>query len=573
MPLYRKMKSPLGYQNLTNSSFDSYGVDHSGFTTRDELEYQFARQERENLLMDQEQQNKVTDHFTQYGHNFWGTPSENNFGFGSSNISENIERLSKQFMTPPSSSTSFLDQSLIEEPQATASLFDTPVGYQSLLDDSSNNFLEESTSYPTSSYNSMALETPQSLGISSVRAPATTSLTGGGLNPNAFDSSLNNFSYPNALGTGGGTLTERMAAILKAREMPYNSLSDDTTGSMGLLSSDSYNSSQYEPSSSTDESWFNSLFGSKPAFGATLSSQGINNEPTGVSMPSDEELSKALSRHIPALREYEGKKDKIYIDSKNYATVGIGARLMPKKIMDGFFEEYIPDEEKEKLITALTLTEDLFKSGKMKEYYNYDKQQNLFKKIANGEDVPELELRPAEKGAISYIYQYNMSDEQMERFVKKHYQEEAFNKLRKFLKYKNIDYSKLPSGMQEILLDIAYNAGVSTPLYKKIQNKDGSFTETTYWNKLGDYLAKGDYYKALSEIYRNVQDSRNNYLLLRGMQDHGYLSDADIIKITKQLATEDNFSEKQGKQKRGRISKDNYDYYQKRFNLPVVSPF
>ena len=47
MPLYRKMKSPLGYQNLTNSSLDSYGVDHSGFTTRDELEYQFARQERD----------------------------------------------------------------------------------------------------------------------------------------------------------------------------------------------------------------------------------------------------------------------------------------------------------------------------------------------------------------------------------------------------------------------------------------------------------------------------------------------------------------------------------------------
>ena len=57
------------------------------------------------------------------------------------------------------------------------------------------------------------------------------------------------------------------------------------------------------------------------------------------------------------------------------------------------------------------------------------------------------------------------------------------------------------------------------------------------------------------------------------MQDHGYLSDADIIKIADQLAIEDNLAEKQGKQKRGRISKDNYDYYQKRFNLPVVSPF
>ncbi|MBO7244482.1 MAG: hypothetical protein J6V53_04285, partial [Alphaproteobacteria bacterium] len=262
------------------------------------------------MLMDQEKQNGVMDHFTQYGHNFWGTPSENNFGFGSSNISENIERLSKQFMTPPSSSTSFLDQSLIEEPQLTGSLFDTPVGYQSLLDDSSNNFLEESTSYPTSNYNSLTSSSRQSLMQSSVQAPETTSLTGGGLNPNAFDSSLNNFSYPNAFDSSGGTLTERMAATLKARETPYESLSDDATSSMSLLSGISFNSSQYEPSSSTDESWFNSLFGSKPAFGATLSSQGINNETTGVSLPSDEELSKALSRHIPALREYEGKKDK-----------------------------------------------------------------------------------------------------------------------------------------------------------------------------------------------------------------------------------------------------------------------
>ena len=467
-----------------------------------------------------------------------------------------------------------LTQPVVEEPQQTGSLFDTPVGYQSLLsDDSSNNFLEESTSYPTSSYNSLTSSTPQSLGHSSVQAPVTTSLTGGGLNPNAFDSSLNNFSYPNALGTGGGTLTERMAATLSAREMPYNFLSGDATSSMSELSGNSFNSSQYEPSSSTDESWFNSLFGSKPAFSATLSSQGIDNEPTGVSLPTDEELSKALSRHIPALKAYEGEKGKIYIDSNNYATIGIGTRLMPHRVREGFFEEYIPESEKEKLITALALTEDLFKSGKLKDYYKYEDQQKLFKKIANGEDIPELNLRSAEKGAISYIYQYNMNDEQKNRFVQKHYQEEAFDKLRKFLKYKNIDYSKLPSGMQEILLDIAYNAGVSSPLYIKIKNKDGSFTEKSYWNKLGDYLAEGNYYKALSEIYRNVQDSRNNYLFLRGMQDHGYLSDADIIKIADQLAIEDNLAEKQGKQKRGRISKDNYDYYQKRFNLPVVSPF
>ena len=83
------------------------------------------------MLMDQEQQNGVTDHFTQYGHNFWGTPSENNFGFGSSNISENIERLQKTFMTPPI-------QPVVEQPKSSGSLFNTPVGYQSLLSNDEN---------------------------------------------------------------------------------------------------------------------------------------------------------------------------------------------------------------------------------------------------------------------------------------------------------------------------------------------------------------------------------------------------------------------------------------------------
>ena len=47
MDWYAKYKSPLGYQTGENH-IDSYGVDHSGFSTRDELEYQFARQNKEN---------------------------------------------------------------------------------------------------------------------------------------------------------------------------------------------------------------------------------------------------------------------------------------------------------------------------------------------------------------------------------------------------------------------------------------------------------------------------------------------------------------------------------------------
>ena len=156
-------------------------------------------------------------------------------------------------------------------------LLNNPSGYQSLLSDNgADNFLDESNSYPTSTYDSMNLSTPQSRIQTSLRTPVTTSLTGGGLNPNAFGLNENNLDYNNSLETRGATLTERMANTLKARQTPYNSLSNNLTDSMSELSGNSYNSSQYAPSSSTGESWFNSLFGSKPAFGATLSSQSID---------------------------------------------------------------------------------------------------------------------------------------------------------------------------------------------------------------------------------------------------------------------------------------------------------
>ena len=64
-------------------------MNHSGFTTRDELEYQFARQQRENELMNQCKAQGITENFPQYGANFWGN-SANNYGFGLSDIAGNI---------------------------------------------------------------------------------------------------------------------------------------------------------------------------------------------------------------------------------------------------------------------------------------------------------------------------------------------------------------------------------------------------------------------------------------------------------------------------------------------------
>ena len=89
--MYPKYISPFGYQT-NNGKIDSYGVDHSGFTTRDELEYQFARDKREQDLMKQYNAQGITKNFPQYGTNFWGN-SANNYGFGSSNISANIENM------------------------------------------------------------------------------------------------------------------------------------------------------------------------------------------------------------------------------------------------------------------------------------------------------------------------------------------------------------------------------------------------------------------------------------------------------------------------------------------------
>ena len=89
MNIYGNYKSPLGYQSGENY-IDSYGVDHSGFSTRDEIEYQMARLAKENQIMQNFNKLGITKNYPQYGTNFWGN-SDNNYGFGSSRIHDNIE--------------------------------------------------------------------------------------------------------------------------------------------------------------------------------------------------------------------------------------------------------------------------------------------------------------------------------------------------------------------------------------------------------------------------------------------------------------------------------------------------
>ena len=88
MDLYQKYRSPLGYE-VGDEFIDSYGVNHSGFNTQDELAYQMARDKREKQLIENYNQHGITENYPQAGTNFWGD-AENNYGFGSSDIAETI---------------------------------------------------------------------------------------------------------------------------------------------------------------------------------------------------------------------------------------------------------------------------------------------------------------------------------------------------------------------------------------------------------------------------------------------------------------------------------------------------
>jgi len=96
MDLWEELKKLTGYKS-GNGGVDSYGVDHSGFSTSDELEYQRARLNRENQLAQNfEQMGIAEENYPQYGIDFWGKSSENNYGFGTSNIKQNVENVTNR---------------------------------------------------------------------------------------------------------------------------------------------------------------------------------------------------------------------------------------------------------------------------------------------------------------------------------------------------------------------------------------------------------------------------------------------------------------------------------------------
>ena len=63
----------------------------------DEVAYQTARNDRESDLIENYNKRGTTDNYPQYGRNFWGSSPANNYGFGSSNITDNIETVKNRF--------------------------------------------------------------------------------------------------------------------------------------------------------------------------------------------------------------------------------------------------------------------------------------------------------------------------------------------------------------------------------------------------------------------------------------------------------------------------------------------
>ena len=58
-----------------------------------------------------------------------------------------------------------------------------------------------------------------------------------------------------------------------------------------------------------------------------------------------------------------------------------GSLLTPERIRSGFFDGFVLPENREKLITAIEIGEQLFKNGLINKYPNYSAQKNLFDKI------------------------------------------------------------------------------------------------------------------------------------------------------------------------------------------------
>ena len=137
MSFYKTYKSPFGYETNEDkeNEIDTYGVDHSGFSLRDEIEYQMARVNREDQFKQSYNKQGITENYPRFGKSFWGNSSENNYGFGSSNISENIEQMKEKGFPTLEETLQYQNQMNGQNSMTTP----TPWGQSSLGQNSANN--------------------------------------------------------------------------------------------------------------------------------------------------------------------------------------------------------------------------------------------------------------------------------------------------------------------------------------------------------------------------------------------------------------------------------------------------
>ena len=216
MDMYPKYKSPLGYSTGDNN-IDAYGVDHSGFSNRDEIEYQIARGARENQIIQNYNNQGITENYPQYTTNFWGSSPENNYGFGTSKIHNNIENMQNQTNFGNSNNTQWgmnNEQSQVYNPLGNSnSTFNSGLNNSSLL--STNNM-------QGLNLNASAALYPQQNSFSTYSQPyqlAQNSLPNSG--SDVGNMSTGNFSPE--------VLKERMLPVIKNMEKPLDYIYIDTT--------------------------------------------------------------------------------------------------------------------------------------------------------------------------------------------------------------------------------------------------------------------------------------------------------------------------------------------------------
>ena len=92
MDFFGGYRSPFGYENGENGGVDSYGVDHSGFSTQDELQYQTLRVNRESeLAEDLERSGVAEENYPQYGLSFWQNAGSSGGGLDMASLSPTVQ--------------------------------------------------------------------------------------------------------------------------------------------------------------------------------------------------------------------------------------------------------------------------------------------------------------------------------------------------------------------------------------------------------------------------------------------------------------------------------------------------